>query len=86
MIELALILPVKLHASSQKSILVISDTGLPVGIRQTGVVARYTLMKMHQAVIIIRKAGRRMELTSPIPHGIILQMIGTSCLAQQSPS
>ena len=57
--ELALILIVKLHASSHKRILGIINTGLLVGIHKTSVVARDVLLQLHQAAIRTRKAGRR---------------------------
>ena len=82
LLELAHILKVKLHASSQKNIPGLSNTGLPVGIRQTFVVARDALLQMHQAAGSIRKAGRITELKFPIHHGIIIQMNVTSYLAQ----
>ena len=84
--DLSLILPVIFHASSQNNILGISGIGLLVGICQTSVVAKDVLPHLHQASVSIRKAGRRIELTYPIPHGVILHMSGTNCLAQQSPS
>ena len=84
--DLAIILPVKLHTSSQKRNLGLSDTGLPVGIRQISGVTRDALLHLRQAAARIRKARRRTDLTSPIPHGINIQMNGTSYLAQKSPS
>ena len=84
--ELALIFPVKLHKSSQKRIPGLSDTGITVGIRQTGVITRDASMQLHQASVSIRKSGRKTELTYPIPHVIIIQMNGKSYLAQRSPS
>ena len=86
MLELALIFPVELHAYSHKRTLGLSDTGLPIGVHQTLVVTRDAFLKMHQAAVIIRKTGRRTELKYPIPHDIIIQMNGTSNLAQRSPS
>ena len=86
LLELALILPVKLHASSQKRILGLRNTGLLVGIRQKIVVTIDVLIQLHQEAVSIRKVGRIMELTSPIPNGIIIQMNGTSYISQRSPS
>ena len=82
--ELALILPVKMQTSSQKSILGLSDTGLLVGMRQTSMVTRDALMKLHQMAVIIRKIGIRMELTFPIRHGISIHINGTIYIAQRS--
>ena len=86
LLELALILPVKFHTSSHKRILGLSDIILMVCISQTSLLTRGVLMQLHQAVFSIRKAGRRTELASPIPHVINIHMNGTSYLAQRIPS
>ena len=83
--ELALILPVKLHASSHKRILVLSNIGTQVGICQSSVVARDALLQLHQAATRIIRSERRTDLKSLIPQNIILYMSGISCPAQQGP-
>ena len=83
-LELSLILTVKLHPSFQKRTLSFRDTLLPVEI-ETGVLARDLLLDLYQATINIKRSGRRMELTSLISNGNILQISGTNCLEQLSP-
>ena len=84
MLELILILPVKLHTSSQKRILGLRNTGLLLGICQMSVVKRDALLQLHQAAASIINAVRIIELTSPITHSIILHINGTSYLVKLS--
>ena len=76
----------KISSIFQKNIPGLRNTVLPVRIRQTRMVTRDVFLHLHQAAVSIIKAGSITDLTSHIPHGIILQMNGISYIAQLSPS